>query len=448
MIMPEMLWEPSQTQIEDHNLWAFMKAASEKTGKDLMDYDRLHDWSITDIAAFWDLVWDHCGIIGEKGARALVDADRMMSAKFFPDASLNYAENLMRKTGGGDALVFRGEDKIAYRWSHDELHQIVSRLQQAMTDLGIGEGDRVAAMMPNLPETVALMLAATSLGAIWCSCSPDFGERGVLDRFQQIEPKLFICCDGYYYNGKRLEIADKLRPIADGLPSAENIVVVPYIGIADTVAEGLPRAKTLDALTAGYEPKPVTFKRLPFRHPLYILFSSGTTGVPKCIVHSAGGTLIQHLKEHVIINGFKPNDRVFFFTTCGWMMWNWLVSGLAAEASLMLYDGSPFAPSGTVLFDYAQDEKFTYFGTSAKFIDALKKAELSPGTTHDLSAMRSLCATGSPLAPEGFRYIYSDIKKDMHLASMSGGTDIVSCFVTGVPSKPVHVGEIQGAGLG
>ena len=332
--------------------------------------------------------------------------------------------------------------------SFAELDALVSRLQQALAAAGVGQGDRVAAMLPNVPEAVALMLAVTSLGAIFSSCSPDFGERGVLDRFGQIEPKVFVSCDGYWYAGKRISIEDKLTAIVEHLPTANKVVIVPYVGDAVSVARMLPRSSTLDEFLAPFSAKAVSFERLPFDHPIYILYSSGTTGVPKCIVHGAGGTLIQHLKEQRLHCDLRPGERFFYFTTLGWMMWNWLVSGLASEATLCLYDGSPFAPTNEVLFDYAQDEKINVFGTSAKYIDGAKKGDLKPAFTHDFSAMRLMTSTGSPLAPESFDYVYQSIKSDLHLASISGGTDIVSSFVLGDPTGPVWKGEIQAPGLG
>ncbi|MEI2386311.1 acetoacetate--CoA ligase [Breoghania sp. JC706] len=444
----EPLWTPSRERVEASAIHKFIAFLSDRGVSAPADYDALHAWSVNEPAAFWDALWDFCGVIGEKGEGRIANGDAMPGAVFFPDARLNFAENLLRRTGSDDALVFRGEDKVARRLSWDDLHALVSRIQQALKAAGVGVGDRVAAMMPNMPETVAAMLATASLGAIWSSCSPDFGSGGVLDRFGQIEPKVFIACDGYWYNGKRIEVAGKLAEIVPGLPSLARVVIVPYLEMAADVAAGLEGAATLDAFIAPFKPAAVTFERLEMAHPLYILFSSGTTGIPKCIVHSAGGLLLQHLKEHRLHCDLAPGDRLFYFTTCGWMMWNWLVSGLASELTLLLFDGSPFAPSPTVLFDYAQAERMTMFGTSAKYIDALRKQRLSPKDTHDLASVRTITSTGSPLAPESFDYVYEAIKPDVHLASISGGTDIAACFVLGIPTKPVWKGEIQGAGLG
>lgn len=448
MTAPAPLWTPSSDRIAAAPMSEFMARARDMSGREIADYDALHAWSVEDREAFWPLVWDWCGIVGERGDRMLVDGDKMPGASFFSDARLNFAENLLKNEGDGEAIVFRGEDKVERRLSWDELRALVSRLQQLFVDHGVKAGDRVAAMMPNMPETVACMLAATSLGAIWSSCSPDFGEQGVLDRFGQIEPVLFIAPDGYWYAGKRIDVSEKIATVVDKMPSVRATFVVDYLGDAKTVAAGIGKAQALDDAIAPFEAKPLSFERFTFSHPLYILFSSGTTGIPKCIVHSAGGTLIQHLKEQRLHCGIGQGDRFFYFTTCGWMMWNWLVSGLASGATLLLYDGSPFHPDGNVIFDFAQAEKMTYFGTSAKFIDSVRKTGLKPVETHDLSSVRVISSTGSPLAPEGFRFVYESIKADVHLASISGGTDIVSCFVLGVPTKPVYVGEIQGAGLG
>jgi acetoacetyl-CoA synthetase len=447
--MPDaMLWSPSAEDIANAAMTDFMRQAAGRLGRSLTSFEELHAWSVDEREEFWNLVWDYADIVGDKGARLLLDGDRMPGASFFPDARLNFAENLLRKRGSQDALVFRGEDKVARRMSWDELRDLVSRLQQAFRAWGVKPGDRVAAMMPNMPETVACMLAAASLGAIWSSCSPDFGVQGVLDRFGQIEPVVFIAPDGYWYGGKPIEVAEKIQVVLAKLPTVRRAVVIDYLGAAQEVASRTPAALTLDQALEPYAPQALEFERLPFAHPLYILFSSGTTGVPKCIVHSAGGTLLQHVKEHRLHAGIRDGDRFFYFTTCGWMMWNWLVSGLASGATLLLYDGSPFYPDGNVIFDFAEAERMTYFGTSAKFIDAVRKAGLRPVDSHDLSAVRVISSTGSPLSPESFAYVYEAIAKDVHLASISGGTDIVSCFVLGIPLKPVWPGEIQGPGLG
>jgi acetoacetyl-CoA synthetase len=426
----------------------FRNAANERYSAALKNFRELHEWSVKNGAEFWDLIWDFGAVIGEKGRRIIADADKMPGAKFFPDARLNFAENLMCRYDSDTAIVFRGEDKSAQKLSHRELDELVSRLQQALLVAGIKTGDRVAAMLPNLPESVALMLATTSLGAIFSSCSPDFGERGVIDRFGQIEPKIFVSCDGYWYAGKRIEITDKLKKIVEYLPTAEKVVILPYLGDASAVVKKVQRAVDFDAFLSPFKPKALTFERLPFNHPIYILYSSGTTGAPKCIVHCAGGVLLQHLKEHKLHCDVRPGERLFYFTTLGWMMWNWLVTALASEATLCLYDGSPFAPDAGMLFRYAQDERINVFGTSAKFIDSVKKSGLQPKKQFDLSAMRMLTSTGSPLAPESFDFVYALIKPDIHLVSMSGGTDLAACFVLGDPTSPVWRGEIQAPGLG
>jgi acetoacetyl-CoA synthetase len=448
MATTQPLWKPSAERIAESPLTAFRHRAEQVSGRGFVDYAELHRWSIDDREAFWNLVWDYCGVVGDKGDRVLADGDRMPGAAFFPDATLNFAENLLRKRGEGDALVFRGEDKAEQRLSWDELQALVSKLQQLFVSLGVKAGDRVAAMMPNMPETVACMLAAASIGAVWSSCSPDFGEKGVLDRFGQIEPAIFIAPDGYWYNGKAIDVSAKVAAIAAQLPTLRKVLIADYLGNAAVAAAAIPGAASIASAVADIEAAPLAFERLPFSHPLYVLYSSGTTGIPKCIVHSAGGTLLQHLKEQQLHGGIMDGDRVFYFSTCGWMMWNWLVSGLATGATLLLYDGSPFYPDGNVLFDYADQEAMTYFGTSAKFIDSVRKAGLRPIDTHDLSTVRTLSSTGSPLSPEDFQFVYDGISKDVHLASISGGTDIVSCFVLGVPTEPVWAGEIQGAGLG
>ncbi|MDE1172960.1 MAG: acetoacetate--CoA ligase [Parvibaculaceae bacterium] len=448
--MPETsdqpLWQPSPSAIKASNLTDFMARVGAAHGALLKSYEDLHAWSISEPELFWDALWDYAGVIGDKGSVVLADGDRMPGARFFPEARLNFAENLLRRDGDGPALLFRNEGETprpALSWAG--LREKVRALAAVFDQWGIKPGDRVAAMMPNCPETIIAMLAATSLGAVFSSCSPDFGARGVLDRFGQIEPRVLVACDGYRYNGKKLDERSKLKEIVAQLPSLEHVVIVPFAGLG---VGDVPGAEDWTALLEQAPARPLSFARLPFAHPLYIMFSSGTTGVPKCIVHSAGGTLIQHLKEHKLNCDLKPGERLFYFTTCGWMMWNWLVSGLAAEATLALYDGSPFAPAPTVLFDYLEQEKINVFGTSAKFIDAIKKEELSPKDTHDLSSVRMILSTGSPLVPESFVYVYEAVKPDVALCSISGGTDIVSCFVLGNPVGPVWVGEIQARGLG
>jgi len=449
MIDEKPLWEPAKDTIASSNISRFMAYLSRHYGAHLTGSDDLYDLSIRVPEVFWPALWDFCGVVGDKGgAPYIADADKMPGAKFFPEARLNFAENLLARPNDDAALVFWSEDKVKRSVSWGELSSLVSRFQQFLMAHGVTVGDRVAAMLPNMPESIAAMLAATSLGAIWSSCSPDFGAQGALDRFGQIEPKIFIACDGYYYNGKTIDISEKVRDIAAQLPGGPLTVIVPLLGEANAAAKTVGNAVSFDVALAPYDVRSLHFERLPFDHPLYILFSSGTTGIPKCIVHSAGGMLIQHLKEHQLHADVKPGDRVFYFTTLGWMMWNWLVSGLASGATLVLFDGSPFAPDGNILFDYAESAEMTFFGSSAKYIDALRKAELRPRDTHDLSALRTMASTGSPLVPEGFDYVYDAIKPDLHLASISGGTDICACFVLGNPVRPVWKGEIQGAGFG
>ncbi|MBI2307727.1 MAG: acetoacetate--CoA ligase [Rhodocyclales bacterium] len=442
----EPLWTPSPERAAASGMAAFMRHA----GFD--NYDALWQWSVDQPEAFWPMIWEYCGAIGERGDRVLDHGDRMPGAVWFPEAKLNYAENLLKHRDHADALIFWGEGKVKRRISREALYAEVSRFQQALKAAGVGKGDRVAGYLPNMPETIVAMLAATSLGAIWTSASPDFGVQGVLDRFGQIAPKVLVCVDGYWYNGKPVDCLAKNAEAVAQLPSVEKTVVVGYLSDAPDVSAITNGVRWGDFI-APHAAGAVEFARLPFDHPLYIMYSSGTTGVPKCIVHCHGGALLQHLKEQQLHGDVKPGDRLFYFTTCGWMMWNWLVSGLASGATLLLYDGSPFVAgadgkAGSILFDYADAEGMTHFGTSAKFIDAVAKAGLSPRTSHKLSTVRAIFSTGSPLAPEGFAYVYREIKADVALASISGGTDILSCFVLGNPLAPVWIGEIQSRGLG
>ena len=437
------LWQPSAARIAASNLTAFMGHLARDEGVRLATYDQLFAWSIEEMEAFWTALWDEGGVIAEtRGDAVLVDGDKMPGARFFPDARLNYAENLLRRRDKADAIVFWGEDQVKRRLSFRALHEQVSRVAQALTEAGVGPGDRVAGFMPNMPETVIAVLATSAIGAVWSSCSPDFGVQGVLDRFGQIEPKVLFCPDGYYYNGKRIDSAPRAREFTAALPSLRKIVVVPYLNPSPDISD-FDLALTFADFIAPFSAGDIAFVRQAFDAPLFIMFSSGTTGKPKCIVHGQGGTLLQHLKEQRLLCDIKRDDRVFYFTTCGWMMWNWLISALASEATLLLYDGSPFYPDGNVLFDYMDAEKGTLFGTSAKFIDALKNARLTPKETHDLSSIRTIASTGSPLAPEGFDYIYDHVKSDVCLSSIAGGTDIMGCFAGGNPIGPVWRGEIQ-----
>jgi acetoacetyl-CoA synthetase len=452
--MTAKLWEPPAHRIAHANITAFARRMEERHGVGLPDYASMWRWSIESPEAFWREVWEDGGVIGKRGERTLVDGDRMPGAKWFPDARLNFAQNLLERrapSDAGDAIVFWGEDKVRRRMSHRELHAEASRVASALGVHGLRVGDRVAAFMPNIPETIVAMLGAAARGAVFSSCSPDFGVQGVLDRFGQIAPRVLFTVDGYWYNGKPISILDKVAEIVEKLPTVERVVVVPYLDADIGRANEFPVLRggtTWEAFLAPFAPGAIDYAMLPFDHPLYIVYSSGTTGVPKCIVHGAGGVLLQHLKEHRLHGDVKPGDRLFYFTTCGWMMWNWLASGLAAGASLLLFDGSPFVSRGRVLWELAETERMTHFGTSAKYIDALRKVALVPLKDFALTSLRTLFSTGSPLAPESFDYVYEAVKHDICLSSISGGTDILSCFALGNPTLPVWRGELQCRGLG
>ena len=447
--MSDILWRPGAARAAAAEMTRFRKAVAARWGADLPDYAALHRWSVARRDRFWLALWDHCGVVARRrGERVLVDGAAMPGARWFPDARLNYAENLLRPehdgAGDGGALVFRGEDGPTRRIGRAELRREAARAARALRAAGVGPGDRVAGYLPNAPEAVIAMLAASSIGAVWASCSPDFGARGALDRFGQIAPKVLIACDGYRYAGKFHDARARLREIAAGLPGGPQLVVAPSGESGGPPAGAVAWADWL----APHDSGAFAFEPLPFDHPLAILFSSGTTGAPKCIVHGAGGTLLKHLSEHRLHGGAGPGDRMFFFTTTGWMMWNWLVTGLASGAALLLYDGSPLHPSPGVLFDYADAEGMTHFGASARYFEALDKAGARPADTHALAALRVIFSTGSPLAPESFDYVYRAVKRDVCLSSISGGTDIVGCFALGNPALPVRRGELQCPALG
>ncbi len=442
MTEQQPLWTPSADRVTAANMTRFIAHVNSRHHLKIDDYDALYRWSIESKEDFWCAVWDFCGIVGERGERVLVDGDDIEKAQWFPGAQLNFAENLLRKRDGDVAMHFRAEDQVEYSLSWQDLYAQTASVAAWLKANGLKPGDRVAAYLPNLPEAIVAMLAATSQGAVWTSTSPDFGVDSVVDRFGQTEPRFLFSVDGYYYNGKKHPLGEKVSAIRDQVPSIERVVQIDFAGF-----EPLTDAERWQDLIAQ-PADTIEFVPRNFNDPLYVLYSSGTTGKPKCITHGIGGTLIQHLKEQMLHCDLHPGDRVFYFTTLGWMMWNWLVSALASKATLVLYDGSPFAPDPEVLWRYADDVDVTLFGTSAKYIDAIKTAGLRPRDKFDLGALRTLASTGSVLVPESFDYVYEAIKTDLCLASVSGGTDIVSCFVISCPLLPVYRGEIQCRGLG
>ena len=446
--MKTPLWKPSAKRIADANLTRFMKYLHDQQGQSFANYDELYQWSISERADFWESIWNFGGIIASKTYdEVLVDGNKMPGSKWFTGARLNFAENLLRYRDDHTALVFKGEQQEAVRITYAELYDRVARLAKSLRDMGVTVGDRVSGFVPNMMETVIAMLATTSIGAIWSSCSPDFGIKGVLDRFGQIEPKVVFTANGYNYNGKTFDSLQRVSDILNNLPSVEKVVVISYTESQPDISM-INNSVLFNDFLSSEDNLEIEFEQLPFDHPLYIMYSSGTTGVPKCIVHGAGGTLIQHLKEHLLHVDLKREDNLFYFTTCGWMMWNWLVSGLAIGATLILYDGSPFYPDGGATFKLAEDEKITIFGTSAKFLASVQQAGIKPGKEYDLSAVKTICSTGSPLSAESFEFVYREIKEDLDLASISGGTDIISCFALGNPILPVYSEELQCRGLG
>ncbi len=444
--MTQALWSPGNRRARDANISRFMRLIRRERDPGVVDYESLYRFSIDSPKAFWRAIWEFGGVIGSAGPRTVENFDRMPGASWFPDASLNFAENLLRYRDDREALVFKSETGAKSTLTYRQLYRQVAGVASALRELGIEPGDRVAAYMPNLPETIIAMLAATSIGAIWSSCSPDFGISGVVDRLGQIEPKALFCAAAYSYNGKQHDCLSKVSEIQKQIGSIQKVIVIPFVDPAPDLS-GLENAELLTSFS-HQDVDEIEFTRLPFDHPVYILYSSGTTGVPKCITHGAGGTLLQHLKELMLHTDLKRSDRFFYFTTCGWMMWNWMVSGLATGATLVLYEGSPFYPGPSAMFDLVDEQKITIFGTGAKAISAWQKAGVKPRETHSLASLKTILSTGSPLAPESFDYVYRDIKTDLCLSSIIGGTDIVSCFAPGCPVLPVYRGEIQCLGLG
>ncbi len=441
------LWRPSKERIEHANLTAFIQGVRKKVPA-VVDFPSLYQWSIGQPEAFWPEVWTFCGIQASKSwDRVVRDLDRMPGTCWFEGARLNFAENLLRHRDDRPALVSWSERGREKDLSYAELYDQVAQLAAALRAQGVGPGDRVAGFLPNIPEAVIAMLAAASLGAIWSSCSPDFGVKGVLDRFGQIQPKVLFAADGYRYAGKSLDSLARLRGILHDLKELEKVVVVPHRSRTPDLA-GFSRAVLYPEFVSSCQPGEISFEQLPFDHPLYIMYSSGTTGLPKCMLHGAGGTLLQHSKELVLHTDLTSEDVIFYFTTCGWMMWNWLVSSLAAGATVLLYDGSPFHPEDAILFEMAEAEGMTVFGTSAKYLGLIEKKGLSPRRQFDLSRLRTVLSTGSPLAPRSFDYVYREVKSDLCLSSISGGTDLISCFALGNPIGPVQRGELQTRGLG
>jgi acetoacetyl-CoA synthetase len=446
--MAKQLWQPTEDQIKQSNMYRYMQFVNRQYGRSFETYHDLYRWSVEAIPDFWASIWEFMEIrAAQPYERVVDDAHKMPGAQWFEGARLNFAENLLRYRDDRTALIFKGEDRPAARLSYAELYEEVARMAGALREAGVNAGDRVVGFMPNMPQAIIAMLAAVSLGATWSSCSPDFGIKGVLDRFGQIQPKVLVTANGYYFKGKAIDSLGRIADILTRLPSIEKVVVVPYTAERPDIG-ALPNAVRWDDFTAPHAKADLTFEQLPFMHPLYIMYSSGTTGLPKCMVQSAGGILLHQMKELVLHTDLTRDDTLFYFTTCGWMMWNWLTCALSTGATLVLFDGNPFHPHPGALWELAQEVGITVFGTSAGYLAALQAAGVKPGETYDLSRLRAVLSTGSPLSIEGFEFVYDHVKKDLQLASISGGTDLNGCFALGNPMGPVYAGELQCRGLG
>ena len=446
--MAKKLWQPSKERRTQSNMYRFMNFINKRHGRDFEEYEPFHRWSIENIPDFWAAMWEFAGIIASTPYSQVVDdLNKMPGARWFIDARLNFAENLLRHRDDQIALTFKGEARDSVRMTYRQLYSEVARVAISLKEAGVLVGDRVVGFMPNMPQSIIAMLAAASIGATWSSCSPDFGIKGVLDRFGQIKPKILFTADGYFFKGKEIDSLERISKISKELPSIEKVIVVPYTQQNPDLRHIPDAIHYADFLTPEPDPE-INFEQLPFDHPLYIMYSSGTTGLPKCMVQSAGGILIHHIKELMLHTDLKREDTIFYFTTCGWMMWNWLTSSLSVGATLVLYDGNPFYPHPDVLWKMAQDEKITVFGTSAGYIAALQNTEIKPDDLYDLTSLRSVLSTGSPLSVEGFEFIYREVKADLQLASIAGGTDLNGCFGLGNPLGPVYAGELQCRGLG
>jgi acetoacetyl-CoA synthetase len=442
-----MLWKPSEASIYQTNMYRFMQFINTRYNQKIGDYPTLYRWSVDHIPEFWSSMWEFAEIKHSAYYREVVDdPTKMPGARWFSGARLNFAENLLRYRDGHTALIFKGEGQPSIRLTYAQLYDEVARIAKSLRDMGIQAGDRVVGFMPNMPQATIAMLAATSIGAVWSSCSPDFGIKGVLDRFGQIKPRVIFTADGYFFKGKKLDSLERMAGILKELRSIERVVVVPYTN-PDPGIRDVPRAVHWSDFRSRASGLAIKFEQLPFEHPLYIMYSSGTTGLPKCMVQSAGGILIHHLKELILHTNLTREDTLFYFTTCGWMMWNWMTSALAVGATLVLYDGNPFFPNPGALWEMAQEEKITVFGTSAGYIGALMASGVKPGQEFDLASLRALLSTGSPLSVEGFEFVYAHVKSDLQLASISGGTDLNGCFALGNPMGPVYAGELQCRGL-